>query len=173
MTFTILDIILIVILLIFVIMGFVLGLIQAIGGLVGVVFGAWTASRYFMPFADWLTPILLGRGLAAKIVAFIVIFIAINRLVGFLFYLLDRAFRIISILPFLKSINRLGGLLLGLLEGVLVLGLIIYVIAKFAPDVAWVADALKGSMVAHWLVYVASVLNAFLPQAFEKMKSVI
>lgn len=163
MFFTLTDVILIVILAIFVIGGFVLGLIQAIGALVGLVFGAWVAANSYLPVADWLTPIILGHSGTAKVIAFTVIFILVNRLVGLLFWLINKAFNLISIIPFLKSINRLGGVILGLIEGVLVLGLIIFVIAKFAPDISWLADNLNQSKVAHWLVLATQFLTNLIP----------
>lgn len=172
MTFTFLDVVLIAVLLVFIITGFILGLIQGIGALVGVFAGAWLAGRYFMVWGDWLAPFFFGQVVAAKIIAFVLIFILVNRLVGFLFYLINRVFRLISIIPFLKSINRLGGLILGLIEGVLVLGLIIYVMAKFASDIEWLAIALGNSMVARWLVSLASIAIQFLPEALAKMQSI-
>jgi uncharacterized membrane protein required for colicin V production len=92
--------------------------------------------------------------------------------VVFAFHLLDRAFRLISIIPFLKSINRLGGVILGAIEGLLTIGIIIYVIAKFAPDSGFVTNTLNGSQVAHWLVASAVWLTNLLPEAFDKIKSV-
>ena len=170
MTFTLVDVILLLIFFCFVIGGFIMGLIRSIGSLVGLVLGTWLAGRFFQPVADWLTPILMGHDIAAKIIAFLLIFFIINRLVVFAFHLLDRAFRLISIIPFLKSINRLGGVILGAIEGLLTIGIIIYVIAKFAPDSGFVTNTLNGSQVAHWLVASAVWLTNLLPEAFDKIK---
>ncbi|MFA5047810.1 MAG: CvpA family protein [Patescibacteria group bacterium] len=172
MAFTIVDVILIVIVLIFALVGFASGLVQAVGTIIGIFVGAWVASHYFVLLGDWLTPIVLGHALVAKIIAFIILFILVSRLIGLIFHLLDKAFKIISIIPFLKSINRLGGMLLGLVEGALVVGLIVYVIAKLAPDWTWVKNDLNGSQIAHYLVWVAKVLTDQLPQAFAKIKSI-
>lgn len=172
MIFTLVDVILIVLVLIFVIGGFVMGLIQAVGAIIGVIVGAWAAGQFYEPVANWLTPIILGNGTAAKIISFIVIFLLINRLIAFLFYLINKVFNIIAIIPFLKSINRLAGALLGLVEGVLAVGLIIYVIAKFAGDAQWLIGSLSASKVAHWLVWASSFLVSLLPDALEKMKSI-
>ena len=77
-----------------------------------------------------------------------------------------------SLFPFLKSINRLSGALLGLVEGVLAVGLIVYVIAKFAGNAQWLTGSLSASKVAHWLVWASSFLVSLLPEALEKMKSI-
>src|SRR3989339_549288 len=143
MLFSLTDVILIIIVLIFVIGGFVMGLIQAIGALIGVVADAWIGGIYFMPFGEWLTPYVLGHSGVAKVIAFVIIFGLINRLIGLLFWLIEKAFHLISIIPFLKSINRLGGVLLGFVEGVLITGLVIYMIVTFAGEIEWMVTALN------------------------------
>jgi len=172
MTFTLVDVILIVILLIFVIVGFLLGLIQGVGALIGLAAGVWVAGQYYLPVGNFLTPIFLGHALAAKIVAFFLIFILINRLVGLVFWLIDKAYNVIAIIPFLKSINKIAGAILGLVEGVLFLGITLYVIAKFAPDIALVKENINGSQVAHWVVAVATYFNDLLPSAITQIKSI-
>ncbi|MFA6593840.1 MAG: CvpA family protein [Candidatus Buchananbacteria bacterium] len=172
MTFTLVDVILIIIVLIFVMWGFVMGLIRSIGALVGIVLGTWLAGHYFMPVADWLTPVLMGHAVAAKIIAFLLVFIIVNRLTVLLFYLIDRGFKLISIIPFLGSLNRLGGMLLGLVEGVLTSGIMIFVLAKIAPDISLVKDSLANSQVAYWLVLSATWLTKLLPEAFNKIQSI-
>jgi membrane protein required for colicin V production len=113
MTFTLVDIILILIVFLFVAAGFGLGLVRSIGALVGLALGAWIAGRYFMPVAEWLTPILMGRETAAKIVAFILIFFIVNRLVLLIFHFIGKGLGVLSFIPFAKTINRVGGVLLG------------------------------------------------------------
>lgn len=171
MLFTLTDVILIAILVCFIAAGFIYGLIKSVGSLVGLAAGIWIASRYFMPLADWLTPILRGNGPLAKILAFIIVYIIINRLIVLIFHLLDKAFSLLSFIPFAKSLNRFGGVVLGIIEGVLTIGIIIYIIAKFAPDTGIVA-ALDGSQIAHYLVLASKFLTTLLPQAFEQIKSV-
>lgn len=163
MIFTLVDVILIVIVLAFVMLGFFMGLISAIGSLFGIVAGVWLASSYFMPLAEWLSPYMLGNEGAAKTVAFILIFILVNRLVAMIFWLVNKVFHLVSIIPFLKSINRLGGGILGLVEGVLITGTVVFVIAKFAPNIAVIGENLNQSQVAHWLVWATQFLSNFIP----------
>ena len=159
MSFTFIDIILIGIVIVFVVSGFVMGLIQGIGALIGLAAGFWAAMRYFSAFGDWLTPIFMGHGIWAHIIAFILIFVLANRLVGLIFWLIERVFKIISIIPFLKSINRLGGAVLGLVEGILVCGLILGFLFGYFGELGWIKDNLSGSTVAHWLAFTAGYIK--------------
>lgn len=172
MIFTLVDVILILIIFAFIAAGFFLGLIRSVGSLVGLAFGTWAAGHYFVPVADWLTPILRGNAATAKIVAFIIIFIIINRLVVLIFHFIDKAFHLLSIIPFMKSINRLGGLILGAMEGILTIGLLIYIVAKFAPDSGFVMNNLNDSQVAHYLVAISKFVTILLPEAFDKITSI-
>lgn len=172
MTFTLVDVVLIAIIVVFAVVGFMLGLIQGIGALIGLAAGTWVAGQYFLPVGNYLTPLFLGHAVLAKIISFLLIFILINRLVGFVFWLIEKAFHIISIIPFLKSINKLGGVILGLIEGILFLGIIIFVIAKIAPDLALVKDHLNTSQVAHWVVLAATYINNLLPETVKQIKSI-
>jgi len=164
--FSFIDIILIGIIIVFVVSGFVFGLIQGIGAIIGLAVGFWAAINYFGGLGDVLTPIFLGHSVWAHIIAFILIFILANRLVGLVFWLIDRAFKIISIIPFLKSVNRLGGAVLGLIEGILVCGLILGFVLGYFGEVSWIKDNLAVSPVGQWLVigsdYAKAALAAIL-----------
>ncbi len=163
MFFTLADVILIALILVFVMIGFVMGLIGAIGALVGLVAGIWVANNFYLPVADWLAPHILGNVGLAKSIAFIAIFLIVNRLVALVFWLVNKIFDIISIIPFLKTINRVGGMFLGLVEGVLILGTGIYAIAKFAGSTEWLITALNASRVAHFLVLATQIFTNLLP----------
>ncbi len=130
MFLTILDLVLVLVLFIFITFGFVLGLVQAIGSLVGLALGTWLAGHYYQPLAAWLTPIFLGHSIAANIVAFTLIFAVSNRAVGLLFWILNKIFNLVSIIPFTKTLNRILGAVLGLIEGVLASGVVLYFISQ-------------------------------------------
>ncbi|MEK7167845.1 MAG: CvpA family protein [Patescibacteria group bacterium] len=161
--FSLVDVILIVIVLVFALTGFAWGLIQGIGALVGLAAGIFAATNYYFILAGWLTPIFLGNAVLAKIVAFIAIFAIANRLVGLVFWIINKTFNIIAIIPFIKPINRIAGLILGLAEGIIITGVSLYVIAKFGGNIPWLAETLNNSQVAHWLVSATQFLNSFLP----------
>lgn len=164
------DLILLIILFMFVGFGYWLGLIQTLGALIGIALGAWLAGLWYEPFGAWLTPIFLGHDTAAKIVAFIILFIIINRLVGFVFWIANKIFNIISIIPFLKTINRLAGAILGLAEGVLVIGTILFVISKYSNN-EWFNEVVGNSEVAGWIMAVSAIILPLLPEALKMIKS--
>lgn len=163
MLFTITDVILIVVITAFTMLGFFMGLISAIGALVGLVVATWAASNYFMLLAEWLNPYVLNHEGIAKTVSFLVIFFLVNRLVAILFWVVNKIFGLVSIIPFLKSINRLGGAILGFVEGVIITGTAIFVTMKFVTDIAWLSENLDASRVAHWLVWTTQFLSNFIP----------
>jgi uncharacterized membrane protein required for colicin V production len=147
-----------------------LGLIQTLGALIGIALGAYLAGLWYLPFGEWLTPIFLGHGVAAKIVAFTILFIIINRLIGFIFWIINKIFDIISIILFLKTINRLAGAILGLAEGVLVIGTILFVISKYSNN-EWFNEVVGNSEVAAWIMAVAAIILPLLPEALKILKS--
>jgi uncharacterized membrane protein required for colicin V production len=162
MYFTILDLILILILFLFISFGFVIGFIQTVGALVGVVAGAFFAGQFFEPVSAWLEPVTLGNPNLARVIAFVVVFVLINRLVGLLFWIIDKVFGIISLIPFTKTLNRLLGALLGLIEGTLVVGLIVYFMQRFSFSDR-IDGVLGDSAIVPILSWIGSFLKYFLP----------
>ncbi len=144
------DIAIIVVLLYFFYKGFRNGLIQVFGGLVGLAAGAYFAGKYAGFFGDaaWI-----------KFASFAMIFLLANRLTALLFYVLDRIFNFLAIIPGLKSINRLAGGLAGLIEGVIVLGILLYA-AKRLDFMPFVKEIFEQSNFAQPL---ATVGQIFLP----------
>jgi uncharacterized membrane protein required for colicin V production len=107
-----------------------------------------------------------------KIFAFIFIFIIVNRLIGFAFYILDRIFRFLSIIPFLKTINRILGAVLGFFEGILVIGLSLFMVSRF-PVSEWFTSVLQASKLAPWFLKTSSILQWMLPELLRQLQSVI
>lgn len=160
------DIILLIILGGFVLYGFWFGLIHALGGLIGVVVASIVASRLYVPIGAWAIHVFGGNDNLMRILAFTFIFIIVTRLVGFVFWIGEKVFKFISVLPFLKTINRMAGALLGLLEGLFLVGGIIFVIALF-PVPGTAQRALQNSNVARRLVNTYRVLTPLLPKALR------
>lgn len=163
MLFTLVDVILIIAVAGFVMLGFFMGLISAIGALVGVIVGTWAASSYFLPVAEFIKPYILGYEGVAKTVAFMAIFFIVNRLAALIFWFANKAFNLVSIIPFLKPINRFGGAVLGLFEGVIVMGTAVFITVKFVTNIDWLLGSLNGSKVAHFLVLITQFLSNFIP----------
>ena len=123
---------------------------------------------FYLTVFDWVKNLFFGHELAGKVITFIVLFTLINRLIGFIFVLLDRTFDLISIIPFLKTINRLAGAALGFIEGGLVLGLALLFISETAFS-GWLA----ASKVAPFLIGFAKAIMPLLPGLLERVKGVM
>jgi len=150
--------------------GFWFGLIHTLGSLLGTVFGAYLASRFYEPMAEWLINITGWSSNFTRVLMFVVCFIIINRLVGFAFWIFDKMAGFITNLPFINSLNRFLGFLLGLFEGVVTIGLIIYFIERFPLSdrfMGWVAT----STVAPYTTSAAAILLPLLPEALKMLKS--
>jgi len=167
------DAILLIILAGFVFYGLFFGLIRTLGSLAGVIVGAWAASHYYIAVFNWADNLFFGYNNLGKVMVFIILFILVNRLVCFIFAILDKTFNIISIIPFLKSINRLAGAIFGFLEGALILGLILYVASRYTIISSWFGNMLANSQLAPFLLKFTKVLLPLLPEMLKKLQSLI
>ena len=165
------DVILIVVLAGFVFYGLFFGFIRTLGVFIGLIAAAFLASRLYLPVAYWLESFFFGYNNLGKILIFVVLFILINRLTGFLFYLLNKTFNLISIIPFLKTFNRLGGAVLGFLTGALSIGLFIYVISRYSLIETLFGNWFAQSEFAPFFLKFANVLLPLLPEALKRLKS--
>lgn len=150
--------------------GFAIGLIQVVGGLVGVVAAAWAGAYFYQPIGAKLAPYFMDNTTTAMVVAFIAIFLIVNGVVGLGFHILNRIFNILSFIPFLKSLNRLAGGLLGLLEGALLLGIVLQFASQLSP-LPWVNLLVENSIIAKWLLAFIDQLAPFLPKLLESAPS--
>ena len=162
------DVVLLIILAGFVFYGLFFGLIRTLGSLLGVVIGLWLTFVFYLTVFAWLQNLFFGHELAGKIIVFLVLFTLFNRLIGFIFALIDRTFDLISVIPFLKTINRLAGAALGFIEGGLVLGLILLFISQTA-----FASWLDNSKVAPFLISYIQAIMPLLPGLLNKIKSLV
>jgi len=162
------DIILLIILSGFIFYGLFFGLIRTVGSLVGIIGGLWLTLIFYLTVFEWVKNLFFGHEFAGKIVTFFILYAIINRLIGFIFVLLDRTFDLISIIPFLKTINRLAGAALGFIEGGLVLGLALIFISQ-AGFGGW----LDNSKIAPFLISYTQVIMPLLPGLLNRVKGMI
>ena len=144
--------------------GFWTGLIQSIGGLVGLFLGEIIASRYYEHFSGLVSPLFNGNQIFAKMFAFILIFLIVTRLVGLAFYLVNKIFNFIAIIPGLKFLNRLGGAIFGFLEGGLFVGITLQFMVRL-PISAHLAQTVHDSKLATYFL----MLTAWLVPLFPKI----
>ncbi len=168
---TIIDVSLLIALGGFVLAGLWFGVIHMIGSVVGLVLGAFLAGRFYGQVADFISPLTGGSVNLAKIIAFFAVFILVSKLVGIVFHVIERIFKFVAIIPFLKTFNRLLGAALGLIEGTLALGLSVYFAGKFPISSAFGA-LLGDSQVARALNAVGKLLAPLLPKAVQAIRSI-
>jgi len=166
------DIILLIIIAGFGLFGLFFGLIQTLGSLAGTVLGVFLAYRFFMPVSDWVINHTTWDESVSRFVIFIIVFIVINRLVGLVFWGLAKLVSLVTKLPFMSSTNRLLGLVFGLFEGAVVLGAIFYFVARF-PIGEGFMTMLDSSRVAPQLVKLAGIFIPLIPEAVQKLDTVI
>ncbi len=164
------DVILFIIIGGFAIFGFWFGLIHTLGSLLGTVLGAYLASRYYEPMAGWLMSITGWEGNMPKVLMFIIAFVIINRLVGFGFWIVDKSLSFLTRMPFIKGINRFLGVVIGLFEGMITIGLILYFIDKFPLSEA-IMIRIADSFLAPICISMANVLLPLLPEALRILQS--
>lgn len=166
------DIVLLVILGLFMWGGFWTGLIQSVGGVIGLFVGAILASRLADPFGNVLEPVFGGQAVVADIAAFAILFLLAGRVVGLAFIVVNRAFNLFAIVPGMKLLNRLLGTFFGLLEGALYLGIIIEFAARLPLDPGW-TDALEQSSLVPLLTSAAAWMTSLFPAALRETEKVI
>ncbi|MEK7632075.1 MAG: CvpA family protein [Patescibacteria group bacterium] len=165
------DIVLLVLLFGFVWAGFWYGLIQALGGIVGIVAGAIIAGRTYTVAAGWIGGSSARAGLANWL-AFTVIFVVVNRAVAMASGTVGKILNVAKIVPGVASANRLGGALVGLVEGALILGLLVALAQRLEVSPTLV-QYLDGSRVANILGTIGSSLLPLLPDAIKGVQSII
>ena len=160
------DVILIVIIGAFVFFGLFFGLVHTLGSLLGTIVGIIFASRLVDPTFETFG-FLFGGGTAAKIILFVLIFFIITRLVGIVFWMLGKVFNVLMWIPFARSLDRLLGGVFGFLEGIIVVGVVLFYAMQVLPDDT-LRTTLETSAVADYLVTTMSILQVFFPEAAQQ-----
>lgn len=155
----------------FVLFGLWFGFIHALGALLGTVGGAFVAARLFEPIAQWFHGMAGGSLNLERVMAFLLVFVIVDRLIGLAFWFVERIFRFLTVIPFLRTIDRLLGGLLGFVEGVLVIGLTLYFASRypFPP----VGEYIASSGLAAWLIDSATILVPLIPAAIRALRSTV
>lgn len=172
---SILDICLLIILIGFVLNGLFKGLICLLGRVVGLIIGAFVASHFYLTFFAWCESFYNGNDALGKILSFIILFIVATRLMDIVFKLIEKAFNLIAVIPGSKYLNNIAGGILGFFEGALFLGLIIYVISRYAfvGNLLGLSDQLTNSLISPALLKIVNLVLPILPEALKTLKSII
>ncbi len=156
----------------FALFGLWFGLIRTLGSLVGTVVGVFVAGRFYESLANWIINLTGWSQNYVKVIVFVASFLIITRLVGFVFWLIEKVFSIFTKLPFLHGLDKILGMVLGAIEGVVIVGVSLFFIARF-PISAVFMNGLAGSQVAPPLVKIASILVPLFPEALRMLRSTV
>ena len=138
------------IILLLIIIGFALsgakgGFVRALGQLIGAIIG-FLAARAWSPWLTSLFTIFLpGREGIAHFIAFLLIFLVIDRLVGYLFIFVSTLCRVLTHLPIIKQLNAFLGGILGFAEGITLVGSTVYLVLATHMDptlVRWLSNSI-------------------------------
>ncbi|MBI4714183.1 CvpA family protein [Candidatus Uhrbacteria bacterium] len=162
---TFIDILILVIIGAFVFFGFFFGFVHTFGSLIGTIIGIFVATRLVDPTFD-MFGFLLGNGDLAKVIVFIILFLFTSRIIGLLLWFVNGLFYVFAFIPFAGMINRLIGALFGLVEGVVVVGVVIFYAMQILPDDT-LLFALEGSAMAKYLVAAMMALQVFFPEGMK------
>jgi uncharacterized membrane protein required for colicin V production len=169
---TVLDLILTLSVFAFVLAGLWFGLIQTFGALLGTALSVLVAGRYYDAWGEAAAAIFFGNANLSRMIMFFAIMVIVSRAVGVVFWLLGKLFKIVTVIPFMKTFNVLLGGLLGLAEGILVVGGALYVAARY-PISAHFAEALSASQIGIWLLHAFGLIAPLLPEALRQLKAVM
>lgn len=156
----------------FALFGLWFGFVATLGSLVGTVFGVYLASRWYVVPATWLINATGWNLNFCSVLTFIILYLIINRLIGFIFYIIDKSFSIITHLPFINSLNRLLGGVFGLLEGVVALGITFYFVSRFPLGPTFMT-AVNASHVVPFCTGIAGLLWPLVPVAIQALQNVL
>lgn len=147
--------------------GFWTGLIQSIGGVIGLFVGQFVASRYYEHFAGTVAPVFGGNAIAGKVFAFILIFLLVTRLVGVAFFFVNKIFHLFAIVPGMKLVNRLGGAAFGLIEASLFIGISLQFLTRL-PISTGLAQTIHDSAVASYFLGISVWLVPLFPKIIKQ-----
>jgi len=162
-----LDYILLAFILVWALLGMKKGFLMSLGSMIGLVLAVLVASRFFPIVSGWI-----GGTNFSNIIAFIIIFSISIKLVSLVFWILGKIFEIVTILPFISTFNRLLGLILGLAQGIFVLSVLTYFVAKY-PVNDWLLWQMSISPVADVLFKIAMVFVPLFPEAVKSLQSIM
>lgn len=146
----------------FIFAGFLFGAIHTLGSLIGLVFGLIVAGSFSDDLAPAFRIFFGGNEDVARLVMFIVIFVAISRLIGYVIHVVDKGAKFLRFIPFVTTIDRFVGAGLGLIEAVLVLGTVLIVASNFSLP-PFLDNGIAESWLAKLLMWGARVLAPLLP----------
>ena len=169
---SIFDLVILIIISGFALFGLWFCLVHTLGSLIGTAFGVYLASRFYEPVAGWIINFTGWGQNYIKVIVFVVTFLLITRLVGFIFWVMEKFLTIFTRMPFIHGLDRIMGAIFGFLEGAIVVGVTLFFISRFPISLPFM-EGLAHSQLAPPLVKLASILIPLFPEAIRLLKSTV
>ena len=141
------NVILVLALIAFIGLGLKDGFIYGLGRILGVILGFVAARAWYVPAAKL---IFFLPDSWARIVAFMLLMTLVTRIIGWIFKTLDKTYKFLAKLPFMKSANSLLGGILGFVEGIVIIGACVWFVRTFSTPQFLVPFAINSS-VTGWI----------------------
>ncbi|MBP9762149.1 CvpA family protein [Patescibacteria group bacterium] len=151
MAFSLADLVALVFLLASLVNGFRRGFILTLGHLIGILAGVLSARFWSPALAERLASLStfgIPRGWI-YIGAAILIFLLVARIILAIASLINSAYKILTIIPFLETANKIAGALLGIVVGIAFIGGLGYLLATSRIDPT-VSGYFNASVIARW-----------------------
>jgi len=149
------DIMLLALACLLVVVGMVKGLVRILIGVAAIVAAFALAARFHGPLADRLAGLEISPE-ALSLMSYVVIFIGVMLLGGFVAFLTRKLLRA----AMLSWADRIGGAALGFVAAALMAALLVLPLVAYSP---WSEQVLGHSMLAPYVTVVADIANAVVP----------
>ena len=157
----------------FIFWGLYNGLIKMLGKILGLIIGVIVAVNYYLPLHAWASHYVHINGNLSKVLIFIILFALAAKLATLVFALIEKLFNLIAIIPFMKLFNRLLGGILGLGLASLLLGLIIFMVSRYAILETFFSQYLLESKIAPLVLKVVNIILPIIPDSLKQLNSLL
>lgn len=134
------------------------GFVFTFGSLVGFGASLWAARMWGATVAGFL-----GGGPWSQVIASIGIVLVVTKLGGLAATILNKIFKITTIIPFLGLINRLGGIVLSVATHVLLSSLVVFLVTRI------ILAPLATQWWSKQLVFLGGMVAGLLPSAVKHL----
>ncbi len=168
-----LDLVLLIFLGLFILYGLYKGLIKMILGILATILSIIISFKFFEQVYEWFPAIGFGSEALGKTLSFIIVLTLSSFVLNLAFNLIAKILKIITSLPLLSLANRILGALLGLIQGLFILGSIVFIAISYSFSNDLLSKIVEGSEIALFLIKAVSWAKPFVPTTIEAIESFV
>lgn len=167
------DLVLIIFLGGFIFYGFYIGLVRMILNLGSSIISIIISVNIYLKVYELIPFIGFGSESLGKTISFILVLIILSYALSFAFKFAAKILKIITSLPIISFVNRFLGGILGLVQGLFVLGVIIFVMSRYAITNDFLNNLIVSSDVAPIFMGSINWITPLVPEALRLLDSAI